>query len=353
MERCPQQWQLLHAQYGDRLGFPSRPSAPAVEGQLIHEGLESLFRACALAGMPTVGSPAFIEVMGALGLVGLLRAMMGEREKRIAGHPRGAGFRFRHSAAQLANEVIRLFRQQYQPQNTGPLVLQPAPPGSLPPASLLQTLRALKALPEVKVTHPTLPFMGVIDLVRDGPAGVVISDFKTGQPSSTHEHQLLAYAVLWWRVTGEAPATVEIVYPASTVSKAITVAALEQAETLLKQRVASTAAMLAAQPGQAKTGDHCRHCDVRQFCSDYWATTTAPKSGDWLDVAATVVGTKGVAGVDITWAGGSAHLVFQPGTPAARRLPDAGGILRILGAKRVAPDVFELAPATEVFLVGP
>lgn len=349
MERCPRQWQLSRARYGERDGFPSRPGPPAVEGLVIHEALELLFRACAFAGMPTVGTSAFVEVVTGLNLGKTIRRLMRERELAIASHPRGAGFRFRRSATQLANEVIRLFRQQYEPRDADRLVETHEVPVPATPGTPSQALHALKAIPEVKLKHPTLPFMGVIDLVRETSAGVTISDFKTGQLSLAHEQQVMAYAVLWWRVTGKPPTSIEIVYPTETVTKTVSMTRLKEAETALQKRVEEAQALLAAPPAPPKAGPHCGHCDVRQFCDDYWRAPA--RSGDWIDVEATVVGSKGVAGITVSIPSGErADIVFQPGTPAARNLP-ATGTIRIIGAVRREPGVFELAQTTEVFVV--
>ncbi len=351
IERCPRQWQLSRASYGETDGFPSRPGPATIEGLIIHEALELLFRACGFAGMPTVGTDAFVDVVSGLNIGRTIHRFMREREQAIASHPRGAGFRFRRSAAQLANEVIRLFRQQYHPRDTARLVVGheavPATSGSV-----LQALHTFKALPEVKLKHPTLPFTGIIDLVRETSGGATISDFKTGLPSPAHEQQVLAYAVLWWRATGEAPASVEVVYPKETVTRIVSLTQLNATEAALQKRVEDGHALLTTQPAQAKAGSHCGRCDVRQFCVDYWRNAPTP-DGEWLDFEATVVGDMGKAEVAIsTEHVANGCLVFQAELPNVPRFLSKGAVIRVVGAVRREVDTFELVRTSEVFLVS-
>ena len=66
VERCPRQWQLLRSRY-DRLDrFPARPNPAAVEGDIVHELLNRLFRTLAVRGMPPQGAAAFKEGVGAV-----------------------------------------------------------------------------------------------------------------------------------------------------------------------------------------------------------------------------------------------------------------------------------------------
>jgi len=44
-----------------------------------------------------------------------------------------------------------------------------------------------------ELTHPELPFLGVLDRVHHTPNGVDIVDFKTGKPREKHRRQLMRY----------------------------------------------------------------------------------------------------------------------------------------------------------------
>ena len=57
-------------------------------------------------------------------------------------------------------------------------------------------------LSELTLKHPSLPVVGVLDLVQQGDNdNIAIVDFKTGKPKPEHKDQLETYAVQWWRAT--------------------------------------------------------------------------------------------------------------------------------------------------------
>jgi hypothetical protein len=113
IDRCPRQWQLLHSPYGSLDRFPTRPHPAAVEGDIVHTVLDRLFRSLALQGMPPQGTAAFKEAVGAVDIHNSVRRLVGEHEGLVALHPRGGGFRLRVGPQQLANRVVRLFRELY------------------------------------------------------------------------------------------------------------------------------------------------------------------------------------------------------------------------------------------------
>jgi PD-(D/E)XK nuclease superfamily len=59
IETCPRRWQLEHSRYGEFDSLPIRPAPAAVEGQIVHEILDRLFKALALRGLPPLGSADF------------------------------------------------------------------------------------------------------------------------------------------------------------------------------------------------------------------------------------------------------------------------------------------------------
>ena len=96
--------------------------------------------------------------------------------------PRGGGFRLRVDTQQLVNRVIRLFRAEYpkaiatagaEPQSSPVLV-----PEVLSGEALLSLLSMQGALSELHLSHPSLPFIGVIDLVRLAGDGVYGGGFQ-------------------------------------------------------------------------------------------------------------------------------------------------------------------------------
>ena len=59
VEACPRRWQLLRSRWGDFERFPVRPHPAAIEGQIVHEALDRLTRACGQRGNPAFGSAEF------------------------------------------------------------------------------------------------------------------------------------------------------------------------------------------------------------------------------------------------------------------------------------------------------
>jgi hypothetical protein len=219
MERCPLQWQLAHSGYGELDGFPARPQSAAVEGEIVHAVLERLFRGLALAGFPAPGSEGFRAEVARVDPPGSVRRLVRAQEDAAARHPRGHGFRLTRNEQQLSNQVIRLFRETY---NTASAVHRPTlPQGDVTPfqgagddgKDLAVLLRERRALSELPVRHPTLPFRGVIDLLWLSQDGVVVTDFKTGQEREEHALQVRCYALVWWRLTGTIPVRAELRYP--------------------------------------------------------------------------------------------------------------------------------------------
>jgi RecB family exonuclease len=278
IERCPRQWQLARSRYGDLPRFPARPHPAAVEGEIVHALLDRLFKALAVRGMPAVGTPPFRETLTEVDLHAAARELLAENDRRLAEHPRASAFRLRTGHQQLVNRVIRLFRGLYQDaalthRASGLPAAAPRAP-KLPPsgAALADLLRDRGAISEVPLAHPTLPFGGVIDLVWPDSGEPVIVDFKTGQVQPQHTRQVTYYAVLWWRSSGVIPGRAEVRYPDRLVPVPLDEELLSRAENDLREQISAAATALGRVPADAVLGDHCRHCDVRQFCDVYWGS---------------------------------------------------------------------------------
>ena len=107
IEACPLQWQLLHSAYGDLPQFPVRPHPAAVEGEIVHEVLDLLFKRLALAGLPAIGSPEFGAQIAKVNVPQVVAERVSGCYDRVAAHPRSGGFRLRVDSQQLVNRVIR------------------------------------------------------------------------------------------------------------------------------------------------------------------------------------------------------------------------------------------------------
>jgi RecB family exonuclease len=282
---------------------------------------------------------------------------------RVAHHPRSSGLRWRVDTQELVNRVIRLLRAAY-PQATAmadtaphsrPVLVTEALSGD----ALLALLHTQGALSELHLSHPTLPFMGVIDLVRLGGDGVTLVDFKTGAPQSLHRQQLMVYAVLWWRQTGHAPEAMEIRYPSHVARFAVSADELHHVEEELRARITGLTAVLAHPPAPPRPGDQCRFCDVRQFCHAYWerGVPALPMRQEHqrdrqpMDIELTVCGEPSTYGFEAQSRSGCLCTVVYTADGWSRHGPFATGeSLRVLNARLAEQEhVLELMPWTEVF----
>ena len=277
IKQCPLQWQLAHSKYGESLEpYPFRPAPAAVEGRIVHNVLELLFRALSLRGLPKIESQEFRQCIQEIRIKDRVETLAEEHAEKITAHPRGNGFRLKLTTQQLTNKVIRVFRQQY-PQMLSTGIEIPAMPnnvdedsGSSSGQTSSQLLEKYGVLSEHRLEHPNLPFMGVLDLVFLSGDETVIVDFKTGTKDEGHMRQLLYYAVLWWRNADQIPERIELRYPSEIVSIRPDNKSLEAAEQKLAQEIHSAVHALSKIPSKSKSAEHCGYCDVRQFCESYW-----------------------------------------------------------------------------------
>jgi CRISPR/Cas system-associated exonuclease Cas4 (RecB family) len=353
VEACPRRWQLLRSRWSDFDRFPVRPHPAAIEGQIVHEALDRLTRACGQRGNPAFGSAEFAAALADADFFPGFARAVAEWQQRLTAHPRpGPPFRLRVSAEELANRAVRMFREQYKAAGTA--VSQAAQRATETPADLKVLLEQKRALSEVKLTHPELPFLGIIDRVQHGGDGVEVVDFKTGKPSDKHRNQLLRYALLWWRKTGDAPVSVIAQYLDGVESWPVTQAALTEIEADLAKRIPLLTEALTARPAAAKPGSGCRTCSVRARCAAGWAVGEEAALVDGRGDAELVVMAKaGEHGfVARTRAGAEIAVVYE--AAVAKLLPDHvdGQTLRVLdGVWKEKRTQLELKAWTEVFVV--
>ncbi len=353
IETCPRRWQLLRSGWGSLDRFPVRPHPAAVEGQIVHNALDRLTRACGRRGNPLFGSAEFEAALSdAAFFPGFARAVT-EVQLQFATHPRpGPVFRLRASAEELANRAVRMFREQYKP--AGLVTLKAAERVTDTPADVNGLLRQKQALSEVKLTHPFLPFLGILDRVQHTGEGVEIVDFKTGKRSARHQHQLLRYALLWWRKTGDMPIRVSAQYFDGILSWPVTSEALESVEADLTMKLRLLTDTLAEHPAVAKPGPDCRSCQVRARCSAGWSIgEDAALSDGRGDVEVVVKANAGGHGY-IACARNGAEIAIVFDSSVAKLLSDYvdGQVLRILnGVWKERRTQLEIKAWTEVFVV--
>ncbi|MFO0608857.1 MAG: PD-(D/E)XK nuclease family protein [Polyangiales bacterium] len=353
IERCPRQWQLRRSSWPGFERLPTRPHAAAIEGQIVHEVLDLLFRELCFAGAPPTTSPAFRAVVARVDVPGEIQRRIDATHALLAEHPRRLALRLPLDARSLYNRAAALFQREYAAVARADAAPPPPARGPSPRVDLLGALRARGALTEVPVAHPRLPVRGVIDLVRRDDAGAHVVDFKTGEVRDEHEEQLALYALLWWRVTGDLPVALSLRHPRGQRAFEVSAARLEAIEAALTVRVEATQRAIAETPAPARRGDHCAQCDVRPFCDDYWAALPTPDAQTavgrrGVDVAVQVPGEveangfvagEGKRRLPLVWEaeGGGAHGPFV-----------AGEVLRIVGA-RYEDGAVRLVATTEVF----
>ncbi|MCB9610345.1 MAG: PD-(D/E)XK nuclease family protein, partial [Polyangiaceae bacterium] len=262
VEACPLRWQLLRSRWGDFERFPVRPHPAAIEGQIVHEALDRLTRACGQRGNPPFGTEEFSAALNAADFFPWFARAANKWQQRLTAHPRpGPSFRLRATGEELANRAVRMFREQYKPN--GQVASQAAEHATDTPADMKALLKKKRVLSEVKLTHPKLPFLGILDRVQHTGEEVEVVDFKTGKPSDKHRNQLLRYALLWWRKTGDAPMRVTAQYLDGVESWPVTRGALEDVEADLTKKLPLLTDALGAHPATAKPGSGCRTCAVR------------------------------------------------------------------------------------------
>lgn len=354
VEACPRRWQLLYSHWGVLDCFPVRQHPSAIEGQIVHEALDRLTRACGLRGNPAFGSAQFAEALTDAKFFPHFASAVTEWQRRLAAHPRpGPLFRLRASGEELANCTVRLFRQQYK--SVGQAVAETAERATTGPADFNALLRRKRAVSEVKLTHPGLPFLGILDRIQLARDGVEVVDFKTGKPSNKHRMQLLRYALLWWRTTGAVPVRIIAQYLNGSESWPVSTEALEEIEFTLATQLPLLTEALSARPAVARPGSGCPACPVRARCSPGWVISEeaarADGRGDAELVLTALAGDHGF--LARSRAGSEIAVVYE--APVARLLSKhvEGQTLRVVdGVWKERQTQLELKVWSEVFVVN-
>jgi hypothetical protein len=355
VEACPRRWQLLRSRWGKHERFPTRPSPAAIEGQIIHDALDRLTRACGQRGNPAFGSAEFAAAAADADFFPGFARAVDEWQQKLGAHPRpGPAFRLRATAEELTNHAVRMFREQYKPDgHAASRVAEKATEGMADVGALLRHRRALS---EVKLRHPTLPFLGIIDRVQLASDGVEVVDFKTGRPSEKHHQQLLRYALLWWRATEEVPVRVSAQYLHGVESWPVANRTLAEIEADLTRRVPSLGQMLLARPAIARAGAGCHACPVRARCATGWSVgeemALVEGRGDAELVVTATAGEHGF--LARSRSGAEVAVVYEPTVAKMLSEPGEGQVLRILdGVWKEKRSQFEIKAWTEVFVVSP
>lgn len=359
MSACLLQWQLGRSKYRELKRYPEKPSEPAYVGVLVHEILNKLFRAMAIAGYPEIGTEHFHEVVKKTDILGSAKKGLEDFDRDSAINPRAGGFRLQSTSRDVYNKVVQAFRQEYAAVAQQASALDT---GAFVDATEEKTILRRELLErqgflsEEKVTHPSLPLLGIIDLVVRRDNQTTILDFKTGAPQPQYRDQLRLYALMWWRSTGDLPTIIELRYGAKVERWPVTAEELLGVERELEEKIRRYREGLLQRPAIATVGSHCNGCSVRQLCGAYWTANAngAPNKGAWLDVeivVQSVMNRGGLIGKDV--AGREIAVVYEEDVAALHGPFEVGERLRIIHAQR-EPDesAVQITRMAEVFRVG-
>jgi hypothetical protein len=259
----------------------------------------------------------------------------------------------------LANRAIRLLREQYQPDDAGQAGR--ATVASMPPhenrsvSSISSLLAANGTLSERELRHPSLPFVGIIDLIRATDDGVLVVEFKTGAARPEHQEQLEHYALLWWRVSGEMPARIAVQYLNERREWVVTREQLESCEATLATAIADASTSLCSPPGEARPSDDCASCMVRARCDEGWTFIAGlPTRRDRYasDLEAVVASPPSATGYLVRRSDGSEiSLAFEASVGRAFPRVECNDRIRMIGVRQCGPAELELTHSSELYLL--
>lgn len=373
-EACPLQWAFSRATYADgSRGFPERPSAAALRGQVVHRAVDEILAVLATEGCRSVLTPEAGRVLlGLGGLTAIVERHLTAVLADIPTHPRASRVapsisrQLRQGARSMCDEVgVFVRRTRLQPRTS---VGRDAEPRSDSTDPRERAPLGAGTHTEVWLECETPPFVGRIDLITLSPDTVEIADVKTGQPSRAHADQLVAYGVLWANdhernPTGRPPTSLDVLYPHHTTG--VPLPDWKVATEALSARTSAASAALALDPIPATpSAAACQWCPARPACGAYWSSPMVQggPSGDssFVDIAVEV---HTETGPDL-WSVTVEHCPSDPGhvgtaTLIARESADLspGHRLRILGARlqdetlEGGNRVFVISASTEVFQV--
>jgi hypothetical protein len=358
IRECPRRWQLVHARYEDRVGYPETFSPAAERGRLIHRLLRLLFQTMATAGNPAPGSKAFQAAARALNPLGRAALLHEEAQRNLEAHPRRRGQQLRFTPLEIYSAATLLFQREYasvssnqrQKSENGPQVecsSRTALSGAHEP--LAQRLARWGSLSEKSLVHPTLPLHGIVDLLLQSPQGAIIVDFKTGSPKPSHNEQIQLYALLWWRQEGHLPARGEVRYGSQIEEVDVQEATLLRLETSLTEELSAHVAALATD-AIATPGEHCKFCPVRPLCARYWEAPV-PTTGE-VDAEILIGGEDSLGFQGSLPHGQLIRVLLPPAKERLRTVLKAGSLTRWLGLRREeSSSTLECTEQTEIFVV--
>ncbi len=279
IETCPRRWALAHSEYPllwSGKGYPHRPNLGTLSGRVAHLALERISRAVSEADDPTfAGAAIHLRALG--GISRVLAECASVEIARLDDNPR-----VRHRSAALESELARRIpelRLVVQSALNRVLAGAEASPATDRQGPSLRRALGIGYHSEVELTPDGMAWVGYADAIRLTEDACEIIDYKTGEPSPSHDDQVRLYALLWARdsvvnPTSRLATRLVLVYP-RTVREVDppTLADLQTLERQMRDRAAAAEVELLHSPPKAKvTPDGCKFCDVKQLCQEYWTS---------------------------------------------------------------------------------
>lgn len=337
LRSCPRKWQLANAIFDEWEGLYPRPYAkPAVLGQIVHDLLQSLVGWLVKHGSPAFNTSEFAQAMQSFQLRERIKIDMEKQLALLKKNPRAQRVRtLGFEAIDVQNKVFHLLRSTWSGKSN---------PDKADEATGFENLA------EEWVGHANLPLGGYLDLVEVRPYGDIITDYKTGEMSDSYRHQILIYALLWWRREGRLPSLLRVVAASGEILElSPTEAELEALESELTAELQLWTDLLASPASPSVSEETCRYCHVRAHCGAYWDCSAATVANSDLECTVTKVRSSssfsalaGEAPLEVTATRGA-------DLDLARLM--AGDRIRLLSVTAGDDGSVALAPYSELFVV--
>jgi CRISPR/Cas system-associated exonuclease Cas4 (RecB family) len=299
-QRCPLSIALQRSSYRQLWsspGYPTRPTAAAISGIIVHEAAEFLLKQFALAGVTTLMQPQAMKVLKELGgFTKVVEKFLADFLARENENPRFEQFR---------DDLVRTLRLKLpQMRATLQAILVShvwAPVNSESANSREMTSKLGRKKPtqraslgsgtfvEIDLQDALAKWRGRVDILDVDESGCAITDLKSGVASDEHKEQLIVYAMLWNEDLDRNPAhlpikSLQIVYGSGTIG--IEVPNTSQMQKFRKYLIDSSelvrSALNASSVSANPSKENCRHCPVKLLCQPYWQSLPSVSSDDPL-----------------------------------------------------------------------
>ena len=371
IEACPRRWALRHADYPKLWsghGYPPRVHTGALLGSVAHLALETIIRELIRTGCPSVKDATAVSVMRSLGgYTHVLDNCIDRVIRRLRVNPR-AQRRSEFSTRFLRARIPHLRTQVQAMLSRTRLEGRSRGHGR---SSGFNTPLATGTYAELEVSANRIGWKGKLDLLSISPEACEIIDFKTGAPNDVHRFQIEVYALLWTLDKERNPQSrsadrlilaydngeVEVPVPSPERCKA-----LEQE--LLERRAGARASVTQSPPEAKPDPVHCRSCQVRHLCEEYWASEVVQtkqydetRKTHFGDCEVTIVARHGPsswdARIERPWSGLPAVVrTASEGLEVGDRLRLLDGALLLEEEDPGQPWVITLGMMSEVFVVS-